>query len=65
MQVVQEDFGHYFHRTYRHCHHQLTGDEIGNHNGVDGTDNSPGNRLKQAFGIAILSGLGGEEFFGE
>ena len=65
MQVVQEDFGHHLYRTDRHSHHQLTRDEIRNHYSVDGTDNSPGNRLKQTFGIAVLTGLGGEELFGE
>jgi hypothetical protein len=65
VQVVKQDFGYDFYRTDRHCHHQLTRDKLRNHNRIDGAYYSPGNRLEQAFSIAVLTGFTREKLFGE
>src|SRR5690606_11278039 len=42
MQVVEDDLGEHLHRTDRYRHDQLTRDQVGYHDRVDRTYNSPG-----------------------
>jgi len=63
VEVVKKYFGNYFYGPYRNCHDQLTGHKIGDHNGVNSSNDSPGNRLKETLEVRILSFFGDEKSF--